>query len=376
MPTQIRSQVVYEQSTVTTGDGVVSFNIRAAFTPVAGDLPDGVTGVFVKGIVLPSDPKADKFLRIATLADLGRVATSREIALDPSRFRPAGVEYITSGDTTSSMMYLSPTLTLAFDNLQVAIQAKAAMEQRIDALINDWRTFIAQYVSVTSAEFPLMDAALVAAAKLRYYTAITDYVTALNAKKTAIASLAAAQGAYALKSLELSRIESVKSLVCSSVGLFASYDSAYATYLSGSEGRAKLLAALLLGKAYSPADANDGTYELVRSLITSNLATDASTYGTFEYSHTNNYLVATASVVDACNLLDGQWQTASTEKASAAASVAKWSADETAATAAATSAQQAKTAAFGALMAVCPSYDPTKDDGLPPMGEWESVILG
>lgn len=374
-----RSRVTYTQSTVssaTSTDNVVTFNINISFEAKDGDLPEGVTGVFVKQVLVPSDPKADRFLRIATLADLGRTAVSRERALDPVRFRPAGATYIMSRDDGPSLQYLSPTLSLAFDNLQVAIQAKSAIEQRIDALIADWKSFKSEYVSVTQAEFPLADAAIVAAAKQRYYSAITAYVTALNAKKTATQALADAQFTLSVKNIELARIKTMQAAICDHVGNFLTYDTAYSAYISGTNGRQKLLNALALAKSYVASNASDLSYEPTRAAIQAAIAAELSAYATLETLQSQNYVLGRDKMVLACNTLDGQFAAANQEVIAATSAVSTASADLQTATGAANSARTEKTSAYNDLMVKCPAYDPAKDDELPPMGEWESVILG
>lgn len=372
----LRSRVTYDQTTSTSVDGVVTFNLRLVFEPKEGDLPDGVSGVFVKEVIVPSDPKQDRFKRIATLADLGRTATSRERALDGARYRPAGAPYITSRSPGPSMLYLSGALTLQFDNLQVAIQAKATIEQRIDALIADWQSFRDSYVTVTQTEFPLADAAIVAAAKQNFYDKVAAYVVALDAKKTATAALSSAQQTLAVKSLEKARVDSLKELVCTNTPRFTTYASAYAQYFSGSNGRKKLRDVLALAKSYHPAAVSDTTYDSVAAAIEAALSIELAAYADLEASQTNNYVVGADKMFEACNILDAQLLAARKDATDAATAVSATTTTLATATAAADKARVDKNTALAALIAVCPAYDPKTDDGLPSMGEWESVILG
>lgn len=346
-----RSQIAYQMYQSVTADGVLTFDIIATFTPVEGDLPDGVNGVFVKRVLLPSDPKSDEFLRVATMADFGRSANSREVSYDAARFRPASGTYITARQGGPTSLYLSNVVTLAFDNLQTAIAAKSVLEQRIDAVITEWRTFKETFFAATEATFPLVEAGLVAKAKEDYYTAAATYDAALTAQSTAISAYNAANATVALKQTELDRINTVKNLVCPCVSYLDLSSASRDVYAS--QGRNSFRSSVS-GVAAALAASDPGSV----STLTTALTDEALQYAYLEKAKVTYYADAYTSATTACANLTAQATQATTDLNNAirdrsAASVAKSDAD-----AAVPVKLQAKNDALAYLLQLCPSFVP------------------
>lgn len=415
-----KSKLNYVQETATSSNNVVTFNITASFEGVAGDLPDGVTGVFVKQALIPDDPKSDKFLRVATLADLGRVANTREVAISATLFAPAGGNYIRSRSSDPSLLYLSPYLTLAFDNLQVAMQAKTALEQRVDALIADWRTFNLQYVPATATEFPLADSGLIASLKTAYYNAITNYVATLNVQKNAQAAYVAADASVNRLTVESSFVSVLKPLVCGAKDNLFAYIASYTTYTGPNGSRMALRGVIesagtyvknatdfgslkntlnsVLADAQNLAGSDDDTVSFKASAatardaltsygeatssasaldnsLTTTLAADVTAFNQLVAANTGLFQPAYDAIVLACSQLDTKSTTVTSTLNTARDALASAIAAQTNATANASAAQTATNLAYTNLRTECPSYDAKNDPDLPEMGEWRSTVL-
>lgn len=332
------SRVEYTHETVASSDGVVSFNVSARFTPVEGDLPDGVNGVFLMRAVAPLDPKADVFVRVAVLGDLGVAATSREISLDPARYEPAAKNYIASTVPKPTGYYLTPNLTLGFDRLDVAIQSKAVIEQRIDSLILDWKTYRNSLYADIEQVFPLDNAGLVADAKTKYYDSVAAVTAAQDALAAATSAYDDAVAARSSASTELARLEALQPQVCSTKTFLDSFITAYATYFNEVTGGRKTLR-----DNVTPSTALTAEAELFKNL---------------SEAYVTSFGTAYARATSACTTLTNQQTNAQASVEGAKNDVATYDGQKRAAQKSLDAAQTAKAAALAELLAVCPSFVP------------------
>lgn len=384
MTTSIRSKLTYTQVASTTADRVLTFDVTASFEPVEGDLPVGVKGVFVMLVTVPDDPKSDRFVRVATLADLGRVANTRELAIDDSRFYPAARNYIRSRAEGPSLLYLSPVLTSAISDTNVAVQFKAELEQRIDSLIRDWKYFRDAFFVHTSVEFPLTASALVTAARSKFHNAVTDYVTKKTTQKTAGTAYTDATATLQALTEERDRFDGVKTLVCpkepyteSFLVPYRAYFVSGAQYRGGLRGAAAAAASFLATAASAMADENPSkvTYTLVVGQLTSALGAEQGGYSDVDSARLNYLEPVKTAVEDACAELDDIIDSLSTSIAAANTAVTNATTAQSVASAATLASQAALSTAYTELMAVCPAYEAETDKEMPEMGEWRTPIL-
>jgi hypothetical protein len=139
--------------------GALHFLIDNTISAVApGDLPQA--GIFLHQIVSSVDPKADVFMRIATLTDLTTEPKSRDNAV-----------------ALNKSVYLSPRFTLDYADLPTAVQGKQIIQARIDDLILNWRLYQTQFVNPHNTDLPLAESSIVTSAKDALKTALKDVTT-------------------------------------------------------------------------------------------------------------------------------------------------------------------------------------------------------
>jgi hypothetical protein len=139
--------------------GTLHFLIDNTITAVAdGDLPQA--DIFLHQIVSSLDPKADVFMRIATLSDLTLEAKGRDTAL-----------------LLQKSVYLSPRFTLDYSDLPTAVQGKQIIQARIDDLILNWRLYQTQFVNPHNTDLPLAESSVVTSAKDALKSALKDVTT-------------------------------------------------------------------------------------------------------------------------------------------------------------------------------------------------------
>lgn len=126
--------------------------------------------IFLHQIVSATDPKQDKFLRVANIHDLtaGGVFRTREKAINNNK-------------TT----YLATSFAVQFDDVTTGVAAKEVVQTRVDALINDWIQFSTKFLVPVDFDMPAPEPTLVTAAKLAFATAKANNITAQAAKVTA-----------------------------------------------------------------------------------------------------------------------------------------------------------------------------------------------
>ena len=132
-----KTRIEQESIEVTLDDGTTAYQITTEVLE-PGILPD--TGLFVFRIVDPLDPKDDEFQRIAQPQDLNFMKRDRDQA-------------ITAGD--DEFLYFK--LVVQYDDLEVAIQAKAAIKSRIDSSISLWYQYETEFVGTAETLHPGVD---------------------------------------------------------------------------------------------------------------------------------------------------------------------------------------------------------------------------
>lgn len=160
---------------------------------VSADLPGELphVSVFVLSVADVDDPKQDKLVRVANIADLTTVPIGRDAGIAAAE--PNGI------------LYLSASATVSYDTLEVANDAATTFQDRVNALIKGWILFRGEFHAPDPTPalytFPRGDAtrkeSLIAAykaAKQTRYQLQLDKVAADAALTRAEAAHLAAQG--------------------------------------------------------------------------------------------------------------------------------------------------------------------------------------
>jgi hypothetical protein len=146
----------------------------------AGELPD--TYLFLFEIVVPADAKADLFVRVCNPYDFDSVVIGRAAALT------AGVTRFRTNE-----------FTVRYADLELAVQARQAINQRIDTAINTFYIFKSEfYTPVVTPDYrPSTDEEYLVTLTNTYKTATAARETAEAAVVTATAAVTAAIAAAA-----------------------------------------------------------------------------------------------------------------------------------------------------------------------------------
>lgn len=147
----------------------------------AGELPDCY--LFVHDIVVPADAKQDAFVRVANPYDLENVVVGRAAAI------AAGVTRFRTNE-----------VVLRYTDLELAVQAKAAVGSRIDTAILAYYTFKTDFESASPPSIdphPTTDQELLQTLTDAYKATITAREAAEDAVVTATAAVTAAIAAAA-----------------------------------------------------------------------------------------------------------------------------------------------------------------------------------
>jgi hypothetical protein len=184
-------------TTLQTSTGSTVFSIASSIT-VPGDLPQ--TEIFVFQITSPTNPKADTFLRVATIYDLTTVTIGRGSA-------------VLAGTT----LYLDSGFTVTFTDVQTATTAKQLIQARVDSLVTDWDTYETAFIVPPSVQIPLTSPSLITAAKNTYYAAVATAATASTTAAMATATLTADNATLSTANATLSS-DQVLYAQCQSIG--------------------------------------------------------------------------------------------------------------------------------------------------------------
>lgn len=122
------TDIIQECIPITDSDTGLKYQITTTVV-TEGELPD--VFLFVYDIVQVVDPKQDAFVRVGNPYDLENVIAGRDAA-------------IAAGATR----YRTNMFVVRYTDLELAVQAKQAVAQRIDTAVNTWYTFKEQFRSL------------------------------------------------------------------------------------------------------------------------------------------------------------------------------------------------------------------------------------
>lgn len=333
MPTPTYTTLHQDSTTVFDALGAAKFRVVSSITYVKpGDLPlaTGATlsEVFVHSIIDSTDPKQDKFLRVANIHDLTTIVRGRDNAL-----------------LASQSTYLSLSFTVEFDDVTTAAAAKLVVQTRVDELIADWIKYTTEFLIPTDFPMPAPEATLVVAAKAAYKTAAATsvekeaaLVTANAASTEAVAAAGRASAAYVAA---LARVNTCNTVTSNANALQTAYNN-YRNTMNGFVGVVESTSAVpginaTVDAAYPGAlAAKNSELANVQALLTL-------VVGQIGTNCANEAAAVTAAAVT---------------KATADGTVATTQTAQTQAQAAATAAAAAEAAALAAVLLVCSDFDP------------------
>jgi hypothetical protein len=342
----IYTLITQECIPVTLDDGM-KYQITTTVTD-AGELPD--VFLFVHDIVETSDPKQDVFVRVGNPYDLENVVIGREAALAAGLTR-----------------YRTNMFVARYTDIELAVQAKQAISQRIDTAVNTWYSYKEDFREtppLVPTDHPTTDEEYLQTLTNEYKAAIAarqaaeaDAVAAAEAVKDAEAEAAAAAKLVQIYQAETTFCQTanktywlgtpgvksgVSALSSASKTFFNAIKSLYNTY-SG-------------GYTY-PAHPGSGEFFDMWSALS---VMEAALTGTGGWSTSEPYMsLLDTALSDFCAAATLGYSTAVNEKnnkdlAVANAQTAKEKADASVATA-----QANEDAALAAIKAVCPTFDPS-----------------
>lgn len=317
--------------------GTVKYRITSTVTD-AGDLP--FKELFVYKINDPVDDSNDTFERVANPYDLQNITPDRVTA-------------VANGES----YFLWSVLVRDYDDIEIATQAIAALEGRINTAVTTWSDYQTNFEGTEIDTYPSEDQELVDALKADYTTKKAARISAEADVTTAETALTTAQAEAELAVEKVSLYEN-EVLFCdqarvtnwipyyAGVGTFKSgmqtfYDNTIAEY--------NLYSGVTYPAAPSPANDWTGVYNVLQAAGSALAAFNSvepygttldSLFGTFCAEANAGYNVAVADKV-------------TKDQAVANAVTAKEEAE-----AALAAAQTAEDEALAALLEVCPDFDP------------------
>lgn len=279
--------------------------------------------IFVKTIKVRTEPKNDVFTRVGRVADLTNLPRSRDAALALS----AG----------TNLEYLDLEATLVYTDLDTALQAQQALQDRVNALLNDYVNFRDNFLTTeVDVILPTVSTGTVNTLISAYKLAKQTRVNANKLDVNAVAALSTAQDKLTDVTNQVNQIQIFYSGALSRTNEIANLntattalDAAGATFLAGA------------GCASGPSQT---AFSVALTAGTSAIAqgvTDTTSHTTYANS-INTYLTTLFGV----------------QTTMAADVVTKTTAKTTADTNL-TNAQAAEAATLAAVLAVCPNFDPT-----------------
>ena len=292
-------------------------------------LPADLPGPFVYRVVQRNDPSSDVLYRIAILTDFAGVSTSRTNALRGLKGLPSVVDVTPTDDLTGSPFYFSRTVRLTAASLPALMDLVAALEQRVENLIASYTAYTDSLDALGTTNFPLEDAAIVAA--------LTDaYLAAATAKTNADAAVTTATADLAQKDALSAAAEARVSVLDGALAQWAVMDAATAPARFAYAG---LVSAATTAVGSLPAGSALNTLNAQLNTCSINSAT-----------------VITAAELALKTYLEGQKTAATLAATTAAGEVATAETALTTAQRNQKAAAENLTAAQAALEAVCPDY--------------------
>lgn len=304
---------------------VITSEVHAITPSVPPSLPH--VNIFVLNVVDVTDPKKDTLVRVGTLADITTLPIGRTAGI--ARPSAAGI------------LYLSSTVTVSYDTLEVANTAAKTFKDRINALITSWVSFSTDFLAVdpTPAIYflPSVDVSHKTALINAYAVAKQDRYQKQLAKDGAQADLDTAQKRYVYCNnlfLSFKDVDNSSSTVINDV-------TAVVNNFNGLSAASNLFYGFNAGPPTPPHGA-----EMAAALATAaTQATAMTTYINVDCSSLTSYVSDYRShrqtdVTNATTTVNTAQSTFNT------------------ATQALTLAQATESAALAAVLAICPDFDP------------------
>lgn len=331
MPTPVYTTLHQDSSTVYDANGNPKFRITSSITEVRpGDLPDDQPEVFVYQIVDATDPKQDKFLRVATIHDLSKVTRGR----DPARV---------AGQT----FFLGSSFTVDYNDVTTAINAKAVIQTRVDALISDWIDYSTKFLVPTDFTMPAPEDTLVTAAKNSYYTAKAANTAKQAELATAVTAFTDAKADATRAGDDLTKALAQSTACTELKSKLSTFTAEYSTlsaplnYRSSMNGLMDAVTAAGANPIYDAAKTVADAARSRETTVISPLLTNIN-----------------ATVEAQCATLAAAVQVAAQAKSTADAAAAAAQTTQALAQGAADAAAAGEAAALTAVLAICPDFDP------------------
>ena len=352
------THVQQDCTSVPQSDGSTVYDITSAVID-AGELPHSNIFVFTISDVI--DISRDAFTRVANPYDIEHVAQARDTAV-----------------ANSETLYLTSIMYRRYTDLQIAVEAKAAIKSRIDNCVNSWVTYKNAFRGSLEILHPT--------AEPTYEQQLQDaYVAARTARVAAEAAITAASAAVdvartaATDAAEISDLYKAEVQYCAGVSTIGSgtwymYDLALGTiagvtgllpsaniFLAATKTQFGALATHYSSPpvtvVYQPSGAPAGMPSYFSSLLASIQTYDGAVANFIQNSaaYRAQFVAAQAAFCTNASTKYGAKVVVAAQKNAALATAiqAKQEAD-----ASLTQAENAEAAALAAVRAVCPDFDP------------------
>jgi hypothetical protein len=299
---------------------IIQNELVSAIVPT--ELPH--VNIFVITIIDPTDPTQDAFSRVASVTDLSTVPIGRD----------AGV----ANPDVNGQEFLSQTCTVTYSDLETANTAATTFQDRVNALIQAWITFYADFNAPIPTPatyiFPIATPDQLSALIAAYAAAKQAGYAQLQISNAANAALTAAQADYTYKQSLLPGVATILTNATKVQGELATVITQFGTLLSAGNtfysanlsgvGAATFAAALGLAAAQQAAmpgyNADAGT--MIASITG------------YQTTRMNDVTASATALAAAQSNQITQAQTLTADNATTAAALA-------------------------AVIAVCPDFDPT-----------------
>ena len=312
--------------------GAQKFKIESYLEAVlTGDLPHG--DIFVHQVVVTTDPKSDKFLRVANVVDLSTLPQGRDLAISKNQ-----------------SIYLANEFVVVYDDIATASQAKLLIQQRVDNLIADWHSYNEQFLAPVSvappnhrSDIPLpLTNSLETQLKSAYVTAHTSYLVAKAEQSAASTTLSAAVAAAGTANNAAIAAVTDSQQCTTLLGQYNAGVAGATTY------RNAVNAFVTVAKGYRDGSKTaaefDAAYGVMQAASAAELANAAVLAG-LQTSMSSTCATKVAAVTTAANAK------AAADTAVGTATTEKKAADDTL-----SAAETADTQAYLAVVAICPDY--------------------
>jgi hypothetical protein len=161
--------IVHEVMGTVVIEGIQYFTLSLQCTDAGGapryPLPD--RGVFVYNIVDAGNPSDDTFARVVDIADFDAYPANRNLAI-----------------TQGKLLWRATTATKNYTDFEVAVAAKQAFRDRINALAADWDTYQTEFLTPAPGDiaypYTTADDTQVGVLETAYYDAFDAFVDAIN----------------------------------------------------------------------------------------------------------------------------------------------------------------------------------------------------